>query len=83
MGNRLIVWYDGNDRVLGAFNSVIDASSKTGVPSLIINKSLRGTYSRTKEGWRFAYEIKASDLHKIDKEERKRKQEKINKLWKD
>ena len=79
--NRLIVWYDRDNNILGAFGSIRAASQATGVSTYLIGRSLRGTYSRTKEGWHFHYEVKAQDLREKREKEKLRKELEKGEEW--
>lgn len=64
MRNRLIVWYDQNNKILGAFGTPEEAAEKTGIKKSEIERCLIGTLSRTKNNWHFGYEVLASDYRR-------------------
>ena len=62
--NRLIVWWSKNKKLLGAFNSVEEASQKTGINQISIFRNLEGITNDCPNGTRFTWEVLASDLRK-------------------
>jgi len=83
MEDRLIVWYSKDGAVLDVFPNVETAVRKTGIHKNIITRNLRGWMNDAPDGTKFRYEVKASDLRKINQEEKNKKaQEKAERLWK-
>ena len=81
MKDRLIVWYNKADSIITAFTDIETAAAVTGIHKNIIWRNLQGLMNDAPGGTKFRYEVKASDLRKRNREEkRKKEQEKANKL---
>lgn len=75
--DRLIVHYSRDNKVIAVYNSADEASLATGIQKGFIIRNLKGLMNDCPDRTKFRYEVKASDLRKLNREKKKEKEDEM------